>query len=199
MRGWKSTASYSFPKGKINRDESQDSCAVREVYEETGFNVSPFLRPKEYVERTMRDQKVRLYIVHGIAEDTVFETKTRKEIGEIKWFPLQDLPGWTKQSVKNSKGRFYLVTPFMGSLKKWIEKYRKRNKKKGSAKNNALAIVEKSAASEGYDTENELQTDMDAMFDTLSIGGAAAMSKEDEEAQRRMFRHLMTKSQLTTL
>ena len=135
----------------------------------------------------MKDQKVRLYIVHGVTEDTVFETKTRKEIGEIKWFPLQDLPGWTKQSGKN-KGRFYLVTPFMGSLKKWIEKYRKRNKKKGSNKNTSIAVVEKSAASEGYDTENELQTDIDAAFDILGVGGTAVLSKEDEEAQKRTFR-----------
>ncbi len=185
MRGWKSTASYSFPKGKINRDEPQDECAIREVLEETGFDISSLCRPKEYVERTMRDQKVRLYIIHGVAESTVFQTQTRKEIGEIRWFPLSELPGWTKQSNGTSKSKFYLVTPFMSSLKKWIEKYRKRSKKKGAAKNQTIAIVEKSA--DELETDYDVQTDVEAMFDSVSIPASHAMTKEDEEAQRGSF------------
>lgn len=32
VRGWKASASWSFPKGKINKDELEHDCAVREVY-----------------------------------------------------------------------------------------------------------------------------------------------------------------------
>lgn len=37
VQGYGST-SWSFPKGKINKDEPPSSCALREVYEETGYD-----------------------------------------------------------------------------------------------------------------------------------------------------------------
>lgn len=31
VRGWKSNAGWCFPRGKINSEESEEACAVREV------------------------------------------------------------------------------------------------------------------------------------------------------------------------
>ena len=31
VKGWKSSAGWGFPKGKINQDEEPHKCAVREV------------------------------------------------------------------------------------------------------------------------------------------------------------------------
>ena len=94
VRGWKASASWGFPKGtpticsllnffkgKINKNEAEVECAVREVLEETGFDVSSNIRSNEYIERTFAEQRQRLYIVTGISEVTVFETRTRMEIG----------------------------------------------------------------------------------------------------------------------
>jgi hypothetical protein len=39
------------------------------------------VRENEYVERTMKEQRIRLYIITGISESNVFMTQTRKEIG----------------------------------------------------------------------------------------------------------------------
>ena len=39
VKGWKKGANWSFPRGKINKDENDLKCAVREVYEETGFDI----------------------------------------------------------------------------------------------------------------------------------------------------------------
>lgn len=33
VRGWKSNARWSFPRGKINLEESEVDCAIREVSE----------------------------------------------------------------------------------------------------------------------------------------------------------------------
>lgn len=33
-----------------------------------------------YVELVIKEQKIRLYFVPGVKEDTIFETRTRKEI-----------------------------------------------------------------------------------------------------------------------
>lgn len=82
VKGWKSNSTWGFPKGKINQSEPKRDCAIREVFEETGFDSTDLLKPdsKDYMDLTMKDQKIRLYIVKGVDEDTVFETRTRKEI-----------------------------------------------------------------------------------------------------------------------
>ena len=53
---------------------------VHQVREECGFDVTPYLKPGDYVDVVMKEQSVRLYICHGVPQDTVFETQTRKEI-----------------------------------------------------------------------------------------------------------------------
>ncbi len=85
VKGWKKGANWSFPRGKINKDERDLDCAVREVYEETGFDLreaglvgeEPQMK---YIEVTMREQHMRLYVFRGVPMDTHFEPRTRKEI-----------------------------------------------------------------------------------------------------------------------
>ncbi len=43
-----SKASFGWPKGKAEAGESDAACAIREVYEETGFNIR-CLRPHTLV------------------------------------------------------------------------------------------------------------------------------------------------------
>jgi len=82
VKGWKSSSTWGFPKGKINQSEPKRDCAIREVYEETGFDCTELLKENsnDYMDLTMKDQKIRLYVVKGVDENTVFETRTRKEI-----------------------------------------------------------------------------------------------------------------------
>lgn len=51
--------SWGFPKGKVNEEEDPAHCAVREVLEETGFDISRRLNPQEYLESTINDQLCR--------------------------------------------------------------------------------------------------------------------------------------------
>ena len=81
VRGWKSNSGWGFPKGKINQGEREYDCAVREVFEETGHNVAAYLRENEYIEKRINEQRIRLYIIIGVDEQTEFLTQTRKEIG----------------------------------------------------------------------------------------------------------------------
>jgi mRNA-decapping enzyme subunit 2 len=80
VKGYTSRSSWGFPKGKINKDEREIDCAAREVYEEIGYDLTPHLREPDHIEVVIREQKIKLYIVAGIPEDTIFEPKTRKEI-----------------------------------------------------------------------------------------------------------------------
>ncbi|KAI0104924.1 hypothetical protein F4776DRAFT_647901 [Hypoxylon sp. NC0597] len=144
VRGYKKGASWSFPRGKINKDEDDLDCAIREVYEETGYDLRESglvdkNEPVHPLEVTMHDQQVRLYVFRGIPEDTVFETRTRKEIGGIKWYKVEELPAYRKKKgvAKNgasgpSHDKFYMVAPFMVQLRQWVLKQRKLDQRKAS-------------------------------------------------------------------
>ncbi|KAL1817435.1 hypothetical protein DCAR_0521864 [Daucus carota subsp. sativus] len=121
VKGWKGT-SWSFPRGKKNKDEEDHKCAVREVLEETGFDFSKFLNKDEYIEMIFGQQRVRLYIVTGVKDDTAFAPLTKKEISEIAWHRLDDLQPANNDVI--SRGitglKLYMVSPFLASLKSWI-------------------------------------------------------------------------------
>lgn len=85
VKGWKKGANWSFPRGKINKDEDDLDCAIREVYEETGFNLGAAglahdrLKQK-YIDVTMREQHMKLFVFRGVPKETMFLPRTRKEI-----------------------------------------------------------------------------------------------------------------------
>jgi mRNA-decapping enzyme subunit 2 len=146
VKGWKKSANWSFPRGKINQDENDLDCAVREVYEETGFNAREAGLVKDekdmkYIEITMREQHMRLYVFRGVPRDAHFEPKTRKEISKIEWYKLTDLPTLKKSRQHEGSGtdhtsinanKFYMVAPFLNPLKKWIAQQRKKDNRYSS-------------------------------------------------------------------
>lgn len=85
VKGWKKGAKWSFPRGKINKDEADLDCAVREVYEETGYDLraANLVGPEDKMKSiavNMREQSMLLYVFRGVPMDTHFEPRTRKEI-----------------------------------------------------------------------------------------------------------------------
>ncbi|KAI8973835.1 NUDIX hydrolase domain-like protein [Mycotypha africana] len=144
VKGWSSKSGWGFPKGKINQDEEYAACAIREVLEETGYDVGPLLKKQDYIELTMREQRIRLYIIQGVPEDTQFVPRTRKEISQISWIKLEDLPTY-KASAENTKSgnyvksgpyRFYMVVPFVNKLRQFVNQRRKALKKESKAADN---------------------------------------------------------------
>ena len=146
VKGWKKGANWSFPRGKINKDEKDIDCAIREVYEETGYDVREAGLVKDenevkFIEITMREQHMRLYVFRGVPQDAHFEPRTRKEISKIEWYKLSELPT-LKKSKQQDQGfvvananKFYMVAPFMHPLKKWIaQQKRLEGKAQGAPK-----------------------------------------------------------------
>lgn len=41
---------YSFPKGKVNENESGLFCAIREVWEEIGFDIQNQITEEDFIE-----------------------------------------------------------------------------------------------------------------------------------------------------
>ncbi|KAL0322339.1 UNVERIFIED_CONTAM: decapping enzyme subunit [Sesamum calycinum] len=121
VKGWKGT-SWSFPRGKKNKDEEDHNCAIREVLEETGFDVSELLHKDDNIEMIFGQQRVKLYIIAGVKDDTPFAPLTKKEISEIAWHRLDELQPANDDVI--SRGitglKLYMVAPFLASLKLWI-------------------------------------------------------------------------------
>jgi len=111
--------SWGWPKGKLNKDESDAVCAAREVYEEIGFDVTPYIEEENNLVAKMHGQHMKLYVIPGISEETVFETLTRQEIKDIKWHEIADLQTQVKDDSK--KNKFYNVTPVLSRLSSWIK------------------------------------------------------------------------------
>ena len=59
VKGWKGH-SWGFPKGKIDKDEEKVDCAVREVLEEIGHDISDGLDPNAFIELQVAQQMQRL-------------------------------------------------------------------------------------------------------------------------------------------
>lgn len=140
VRGWKANSTWGFPRGKINQNESESTCASREVMEEVGFDCSNHLNEDLLIEKVIYEQKITLYIILDVDESIEFVTRTRKEIGAIKWHSLNSLPGYAKNDQdqnethsKNKKFKFYMITPFTNPLKKIIERLRNNRKNTSSA------------------------------------------------------------------
>lgn len=138
VKGWKKGANWSFPRGKINKDEDDLDCAIREVYEETGLDIRaaglvPTEKRPKHIEISMREQQLRLYVFRDIPMDTNFHPRTRKEISKIQWYKLSELPAFRKKGAQNHNdsgagsqaNKFYMVAPFLVPLKKWIASQKK--------------------------------------------------------------------------
>ena len=77
VKGWKKGANWSFPRGKINKDEPDLACAIREVYEETGYDIKAAglvedEKASKYIEMNLREQHMRLYVFRGVPMGHLF-------------------------------------------------------------------------------------------------------------------------------
>lgn len=159
VKGWKKSANWSFPRGKINKGEADLDCAVREVYEETGFDLKDAgivgnNEGMKMIELTMRDQHMGLFVFRGVPMNAQFKPRTRKEISEVQWYKLSELPTSKKQKQQRegrgnelaiNANKFYMVAPFMGPLKKWISQQKKIGKpRKGTpSRKVSVAVADK--------------------------------------------------------
>ncbi|KAF2825994.1 hypothetical protein CC86DRAFT_37528 [Ophiobolus disseminans] len=169
VKGWKKGAKWSFPRGKINKEETDLDCAVREVWEETGHDlrVSDLVLPDEEMKKitvTMREQSMMLYVFRGVPEDYPFEPQTRKEISKIDWYKLTDLPTLRRKNqaqqqipgqdmIKESS--FYMVAPFLGPLKAWIKQQHKLDRQRVRSSTQYLAPAVGIPITDDEDTQAE--------------------------------------------
>lgn len=181
VKGWKKNANWSFPRGKINKEEPDLACAVREVYEETGYDIEAAGlvadgENNKSIEVTMREQSLKLFVFRGVPMDTNFEPRTRKEISKIQWYKLSELPTLKKnkqhqeekaEPLASNANKFYMVAPFLGHLKKWIGQQRKLDKTNPKHRTTAHQTNEVSATTDVEDQHAEEAGGGTGAIDTL--------------------------------
>lgn len=79
---------WSLPKGKCEEGESDTSCALREIEEETGYTcrLGAELPSTSYRDHRSRPKIVRYWAMEPIAGDGAFTPNA--EIDEIRWLPV---------------------------------------------------------------------------------------------------------------
>lgn len=157
--GWGKYGKWGFPRGKIANDETELHAAIREVKEETGFDVTPLLdkRGEEpfFIDSYAMGRLCRIYVVTDVPESTEFKTLTRKEISKIEWVPVSSLPdnqrkpsqqadpaptadvNSLQQGQSQQKG-FWFVSQYVPKLRSFIRRRRKAAKSKVQSDGNAL-------------------------------------------------------------
>lgn len=113
--------SWSFPRGKISKDESDINCAIREVEEETGFNAKDLINESDVIERTFKGKNYKIYLVRDVPEDYNFLPVARGEIAMIEWHDIKTL----QKKIRASPNNYFIVETVIKPMIQWI------NKKKG--------------------------------------------------------------------
>ena len=74
---------WTFPKGKAEDGESDEECALREVWEETGLNctLGDEIASTDYVDSRGRPKRVRWWLMNPVGGN--FEPTD--EVDEIRW------------------------------------------------------------------------------------------------------------------
>ncbi|RKP16934.1 DCP2-domain-containing protein [Rozella allomycis CSF55] len=134
-----SGSTWSFPRGKINQNENEMSCAIREVLEETGFDISEFVNEQDYIELFL-EKRARMYVAVGIPENSTFATRTRKEISKIAWHNIAD--------ISKKPERYYNVKPFLKKMKKFL---------KGGLYKDLLKSPDLKSKASSYNSEPEIK------------------------------------------
>ena len=207
VKGWGNNARWGFPKGKIGRGETELQAAIREVLEETGYDVTEHIRGNDYIDSMTGGRRNRIFIAQDVPKDTYFETKTRKEISKIEWVSLKILPDTLekeKELRRSCQNNYGGVVPFMRRLKAWIKKRKRQMNKKNSSEemqqsssthakegtgnrtkslNGGKSSVEKSAGAFGDRTRmtNEEREDFFQQYVREADKRASEMGLEDDD------------------
>jgi ADP-ribose pyrophosphatase YjhB (NUDIX family) len=113
---------YGFPRGKVNEGEDGVSCAVREVWEEIGIDVAPYINEDCVITYNVRNESKTMYVAIGVPENIKFNPNhiTRKEIGRIEWMSVKDL------DANKDKDKFALIKMFIPPIKIYIQNYKQK-------------------------------------------------------------------------
>lgn len=203
VRSWGSNARWGFPKGKLSKDETELDCAIREVFEETGFDITPLVSCDTfYVDTLSSGRCSRIFVVTDVPEDSVFQTRTRKEISDIKWVPLSALPETPKAAktqqriplmstgpnrvVREQNIMFsqYGSAPYTKKIRSWVEKQKQTERIQTPALDMQPAKSNGNQSGLPIDGAISVQ-DLEANMFSANSGAKTSSSRKDKRKSKR--------------
>ncbi|KAL6121569.1 hypothetical protein NUSPORA_01494 [Nucleospora cyclopteri] len=116
-----SNNNLSFPKGKKLFNESGKDCAIRETYEEIGYDVSDKITDIS----VSIFGKITLFVVLNVSETVKFEPVCRNEVSKIFWCKINGITTHKKQAlIKAAANELGLI---IKTLKKTAFKFQNLN------------------------------------------------------------------------
>lgn len=83
---------WAFPGGFMNMDETTEQCAIRELEEETGLQITDIQQLGAY-SKVDRDPRGRTITVAYLAfVDTPLPVKGQDDAAKAQWFSIKNLP-----------------------------------------------------------------------------------------------------------
>jgi 8-oxo-dGTP pyrophosphatase MutT (NUDIX family) len=82
---------YGFVKGKIEPNETEEECCIREVSEEIGINLS-IDDLEESIVQTNSRKDIKLYYVNWQYHISDTLHLCEREISSVKWFSVEGIP-----------------------------------------------------------------------------------------------------------
>ena len=81
---------WTFPKGKVEGDETDQACALREVEEETTLRcrLTRSLPPTRYVDAKGRPKVVRWWVMEPLGDPDA--AAASNEVDEVRWLPPEE-------------------------------------------------------------------------------------------------------------
>lgn len=98
---------WSFPKGKIDRGETEFEAALREVFEETGYRVRPGRTLGEVRYEQWNGRRREKVVRYWAMQATGGAFTPNREVDELRWLDLNDVEqGLTRDSDREVFERF---------------------------------------------------------------------------------------------
>nr|2JVB_A Chain A, mRNA-decapping enzyme subunit 2 [Saccharomyces cerevisiae] len=112
--------SWSFPRGKISKDENDIDCCIREVKEEIGFDLTDYIDDNQFIERNIQGKNYKIFLISGVSEVFNFKPQVRNEIDKIEWFDFKKI----SKTMYKSNIKYYLINSMMRPLSMWLRHQR---------------------------------------------------------------------------
>jgi len=201
---------WTFPAGKVNQNEKSVEAAGRETYEETGFDpncqlgatkllkaqaesgegpklswVTPLedINELHYIEEGSKKRRA-CYVCRGVPKDFDFDPVARKEVAEVAWHDLNDLP------KKN-----FAVLPFVTQLRRWIKKQKKKGNNRTNSRGRDSSTVKKRQGGNRTGSRGKVRDENDSLAASglANVGDDTRWTEEDMfKTNEKMSGHIIT-------
>lgn len=174
--------SWGFPKGKVNENEDEVDCAVREVYEEIGYDCKDMVNPEDFVETNSKQGKrIKLFIIRGIDENFDFHPRVRKEIAGVQFFNVSELPA----SKNESSTKFWSLHTFTPQLLKWIQKQKAIDRRSRSAGKSRGATGPSPSGDNANSNSNNSGKKSDKKKNKAAAAAAAKANQQSQQPKQQ--------------